>query len=204
VVREMAVPLRGHLVRQWLIRRAVGPRRLTARHVDAVLALAAGSRASGRVELPGGAIVRRRYGWLDVDRQQVVSARPWVMRKLAVGDEVRVPDGWKIAASTMRSPAEAPIPIDLWSAACDATAISGSFRVRPARRGERVRPLGLSGSRKLSDLFTDRKVPAPERWGYPVVELSGEVVWIPGVVRTDAFLVAADTRFVVCLSAVRD
>jgi tRNA(Ile)-lysidine synthase len=203
VIRDMAGPLRGHLVRQWLITRAIGPRRLTARHIDSVLALAAGSRASGFVELPGGSVVRRCYGWLDVDVQRAVSGRPWLAQALAVGHEVRVPGGWRLAASAMRLAAESPMPHDLWSAACDATAIAGPFTVRRPRRGERVRPFGLGGSRKLSDLFTDRKVPAPERWRYPVVELGGEVVWIPGVVRTDAFLLSADTGRVVCLSASR-
>jgi tRNA(Ile)-lysidine synthase len=201
-MREMG-PLRGHLVRQWLITRQIGPRGLTARHIDAVLALAAGSRASGCVELPGGPVVRRRYGWLDVDVQRVVSARPWAARELAVGHEVRVPGGWKLAASAMRPATEWPMPRDLWSAACDATAVAGPFTVRRPRRGERVRPFGLGGSRKLSDLFTDRKVPAPERWRYPLVELGGVVVWIPGLVRTDSFLLDAGSRFVVRLTAAR-
>jgi tRNA(Ile)-lysidine synthase len=204
VIRDVAGPLRGHLVRHWLAMWQIGPRRLTARHIDAVLALAAGSRASGRVELPGGPIIRRRYGWLDVEVQRVVPARPWAARELAIGREVRVPGGWKLAASAMQPATGSPVPHDLWTAACDATAIAGPFTVRRPRRGERVRPFGLGGSRKLSDLFTDRKVPAPERWRYPLVESGGVVVWIPGLVRTDAFLLDAGTRFVVRLTAARE
>ena len=59
--------------------------------------------------------------------------------------------------------------------------------VRAWREGDRMRPQGLGGTKTLQDLFTDRKVPRALRQNLPVVEASGEVVWVAGV--------AADERF---------
>jgi len=202
-VLQLAVPLRGHLVRHWLLSRGVQARGLAGRHVESVLALAAGSRAGGSVTLPRGWRVRRRYGLLDVEQRPDRSQRGWAPRVLAPGQRVKLPGGWSLAASAVREVRRTALPRDLWSAACDAAAVAMPFRVRPARRGERVRPLGLGGTRKLSDLFTDRKVPASERWAYPIFEVAGRIVWVPGVVRSEVGRLNAKTERVVRLTARR-
>lgn len=47
--------------------------------------------------------------------------------------------------------------------------------------GDRFRPLGAPGSRKLQDWFTDRRIPPAVRHRLPIVcTLQGEVVWTPG------------------------
>jgi tRNA(Ile)-lysidine synthase len=73
--------------------------------------------------------------------------------------------------------------------------------VRFPRRGERVRPLGLGGSRKLSDVFIDRKVPVEDRATYPVVDCRGEILWVPGIVRAEHGRVGPTTRRVLVLRA---
>jgi tRNA(Ile)-lysidine synthase len=57
--------------------------------------------------------------------------------------------------------------------------------VRSWRDGDRMRPAGLSGSKSLQDLFTDRKVPRELRHALPVVEANGEILWVAGVAAAD-------------------
>ena len=57
---------------------------------------------------------------------------------------------------------------------------AGALRARAWRAGDRMKPIGLSGSKKLQDIFTDAKVPKSERARLPVVECGGEIVWVPG------------------------
>ncbi len=52
--------------------------------------------------------------------------------------------------------------------------------VRGFKPGDRIRPLGMKGSRKLQDIFTDQKVPRAQRSSTPVVCCRGEIIWIPG------------------------
>jgi tRNA(Ile)-lysidine synthase len=54
------------------------------------------------------------------------------------------------------------------------------IEVRRVKPGDRIRPHGMQGSRKLQDLFTDQKIPRARRQGVPVVVCRGEIIWIPG------------------------
>ena len=65
----------------------------------------------------------------------------------------------------------------------------GKYVVRSWRRGDRIRPLGGTGSRAVSELFKDAQVAAGARFGWPVVvaeEDDATVVWVPGICRSDA------------------
>ncbi|MRR13251.1 hypothetical protein EG835_12530 [bacterium] len=68
------------------------------------------------------------------------------------------------------------------------------------RDGDRMRPLGMEGSRKLSDLLIDAKVPRDERHVVPVVRLGGTVVWLAGVRMAEECKVTPDTTSAVRLT----
>ena len=40
--------------------------------------------------------------------------------------------------------------------------------------------VGMDGTKKLQDIFTDAKVPRDQRARIPVVECRGQIVWLPG------------------------
>lgn len=54
------------------------------------------------------------------------------------------------------------------------------IEARSCQPGDRMRPLGGKGSRKLQDIFTDRKIPREQRSRMPVVVCRGEIIWLPG------------------------
>jgi tRNA(Ile)-lysidine synthase len=83
--------------------------------------------------------------------------------------------------------------------AFDADALGPRLDVRPWQAGDRVRPLGLGGSRTLQDLFTDRKVPRERRAGIPVVVAGDEIAWVPGVATGERFAATPATRHRVAL-----
>jgi tRNA(Ile)-lysidine synthase len=56
------------------------------------------------------------------------------------------------------------------------------WQVRAWRPGDRIRPVGLGGTKKLKQLFQERHVPLDERAVYPVIEAAdGELLWVPGL-----------------------
>lgn len=62
-----------------------------------------------------------------------------------------------------------------------AAAVGGRDLVfRSWRAGDRMKPLGMAGSKKLSDIFTDLKVPRAERNARIVVECGGEIAALAG------------------------
>ncbi|MEM1116740.1 MAG: tRNA lysidine(34) synthetase TilS [Bacteroidota bacterium] len=46
--------------------------------------------------------------------------------------------------------------------------------------GDRIRPVGMKGSKRVSDLLRERDVPASVRRRVPVVEADGDVLWVVG------------------------
>ena len=53
--------------------------------------------------------------------------------------------------------------------------------VRFRRPGDRIRPFGMDGSRKLQDYLTDRGIEAPWRDEIPLLCRDNEVIWVAGV-----------------------
>lgn len=59
--------------------------------------------------------------------------------------------------------------------------------VRCRRPGDRIRPLGSRGERKLKELLIDRKVPRELRSDLPLLVVGGRIVWVPGVTIDEEF-----------------
>jgi tRNA(Ile)-lysidine synthase len=61
---------------------------------------------------------------------------------------------------------------------CDPAVVGSVLQVRSRRPGDRLRPLGLDGTKKLQDLFVDRKVPRGERDAVPIVCGERGIIWV--------------------------
>lgn len=93
----------------------------------------------------------------------------------------------------------APIPAGPDVALLDADRLSGPLVVDSPRDGDRMRPLGMDGTKKVGDLMTDEKVPERLRPGTPVVRDAERVVWVAGVRPSEDTKVTAATRRAVML-----
>jgi len=82
---------------------------------------------------------------------------------------------------------------DAFSVVIDAGCVRGELAIDSARGGDRMRPLGMSGTRKLSDLLIDAKVPRRMRRATPVVRDGDRVVWLAGVRMSEEFRVTPAT-----------
>jgi tRNA(Ile)-lysidine synthase len=105
---------------------------------------------------------------------------------------------WEVRAELSSGVPRAGSP-DL--AVVDPAALGGALEVRSWREGDRMRPLGLGGTKSLQDLFTDRKVPRSLRHALPVVTSDGRIVWIAGVAVSEEFAAEAGAPEAAILSA---
>jgi tRNA(Ile)-lysidine synthase len=72
--------------------------------------------------------------------------------------------------------------------------------VRNRRPGDRFRPLGLDGRKKLQDYFVDKKVPRDARDQVPiVVDDADRIVWVAGHGIADEFRVTDPAQAVLIL-----
>lgn len=65
----------------------------------------------------------------------------------------------------------------------DADALSGEhqWELRRWREGDRLAPYGMRGTRLVSDIFTDAKMPEAVRRQQPVLAVDGVILWLPGI-----------------------
>ncbi len=66
--------------------------------------------------------------------------------------------------------------------------------IRNRRAGDRIRPLGCSGHRKLKDLLIDRRVPRHQRDRLPLLVADGHIAWVPGVTLGHRFRIREGER----------
>jgi tRNA(Ile)-lysidine synthase len=72
--------------------------------------------------------------------------------------------------------------------------------VRNRRPGDRFRPIGLDGQKKLQDFFVDRKIARGTRDGIPlVVDDTDRIVWVAGYGIDEAFRVTDAAQEVIIL-----
>jgi tRNA(Ile)-lysidine synthase len=187
--------LARRIIRMWLAWQ--GGRRPNARHVEAVLALAAAG-APGSVPVPGPARVVREGRTLV--RRPGREARSESFRlAIAPGMGVEHPARlWRLALGAVRArgPEEVRAP-DAAHALFDADVLSVTgLVVRPPQPGDRVRLLG-GGRRKVQDVLVDAKVPRESRGTVPLLVAEGEVLWVAGVLRGAGAALGPSTRRVV-------
>lgn len=76
----------------------------------------------------------------------------------------------------------------------DADRLGFPLTLRAWRPGDALRPLGLGGAKKVSDLLTDRKVPPQDRARQLVLVSDDAVVWVVGHRLDEAFGVGPTTE----------
>ena len=149
----------------------------------------------GTVDLGGGLVAICESGLIRF-RAAAVDAAP-APAALNLPGRVRV-GGWEVRAELHPGPVT-PAGPDL--ATLDAAALRGPIEVRTWREGDRIRPLGMTGTKTLGDLFADRGVPRSVRPTLPVVTVGGEIAWVAGVAVSEPFRLDPDAERVAVLTA---
>jgi tRNA(Ile)-lysidine synthase len=197
-LRELPVALRRLVLRRLVEQAAGAAVPLRAAQVRAIERLV---ERGGTAALDVGAGVRvvSEYGILRFQRG--IDGHEREPASLPVPGRCRFGD-WEVVCDlegSDESPPSASAARD--EAVLDAAKLAQELTVRTWHDGDRMRPLGLGGSKSLQDLFTDRKVPRSLRHDLPVVESGGEIAWVAGVEISDLFKVTAETARIARLRA---
>ena len=107
---------------------------------------------------------------------------------------------WERRAS--KAEREGEVSHNPWIAYLDSRKVVFPLLLRPARFGDRLKPLGMGGhTKKIKEVFQDYRVDPGVRWTTPVLEIQGEIVWVIGLKRAEAFKVLPDTQAVLEIHA---
>lgn len=166
---------------------------MASAHVEAFSALVKGARPNASQTLPSGLKSQRIY-----DRIVITGERP---KKSAIFETaVKVPGRTVIEgigefeATLVKPPARFTADKKVAWFDYEALKRSGPLVARHFKPGDRIRPFGMEGTRKLKDIFIDQKVPVEARKRTPVVTSGNLVVWVAGRRHSAEFRVGKKTR----------
>ena len=160
------------------------------KQADILRTLALATAQTGtRIELDGGDSAWINATTLMIGRypEQTEYEVPFCM-----DDETITPYG----TLTTRRATQWRKPENLDEAFLDRSKLPEGLVVRNRRDADRIFPLGAPGERKLSDVFTDRKIPIEER-EIPLVCKENEVYYAVGVAVSERAKVTPETREII-------
>jgi len=152
-----------------------------------------------RLSLPGGLVAIVGADHLQIQRDETTPAKRIDEKLLRIPGKTRA-GVWTIESKLGTGRATGKDPL---KATLDAAAVRGGLVVRSRKPGDRLRPLGLRGQKKLQDILVDAKVPREERDSVPIIADDAGIVWIVGCCIADRARVTAKTKQVVRLRAYR-
>ena len=177
VLAQASPALAGRLVRAALQAVRGDLRRIEATHVAAILSLATGIRPQGEAHLPG-AWVARRYELMWF-RQAPPVTRPVPTVTIAEPGLYPLGDGRTLSVQLHdRERGEGALAAEF-----SLDLVGFPLQLRGPLPGDRLQPGGMTGSRKLQDLFVDHKVTAEARDAAVLVCAGGRLLWVAGIRR---------------------
>ena len=143
----------------------------------------------------------RQYDRLRID-DRAPAGRANFSTPLAFEGTTEIAEAGLAFEASLVGGGEVAMPLDHSSALFDIQAIAtDGLTARNFKPGDRIRPLGVAGTRKVKDVFIDRKLPPRLRSRFPVVAMGAQIVWLPGILRGDGALVSTASETVLQIRA---
>ncbi|NLN42380.1 MAG: tRNA lysidine(34) synthetase TilS [Clostridiales bacterium] len=168
-------------------------------HIEGVLNLALNSNVGSILNLPNDIMARKDYDYLVLSLGKTTKGKDFVpvpdfLYELPIPGKVLIPElGVEISAqleekSTVLNKGNKCIYID-------AEAVQGDkLYVRNRRNGDRFKPLGMKGTKKLKDFFIDNKISRYKRDSIPLVVDRYNIIWVVGHQISQDYRVTKDTN----------
>jgi tRNA(Ile)-lysidine synthase len=153
----------------------VRPSSLSALHIDSIMMLIKSPHPSGRLDFPEGLHINRSYQLCEFHftQREVEHYR----FELGSPGSIQLPEGSIITLEYMDT-AEDMDGLD--KCLLNPSKVEFPIIVRTRINGDRIHPKGMSGTKKIKDIFIDSKIPLKDRSSWPIVtDGTGSILWIP-------------------------
>lgn len=201
-LRRQPSAIRPELLRRWLKAARIPHRALSSKHYERIDALLQAPK--GTLSLPGEVLACRWRGIFMLCSRLLAGANEFQCELKVPGVTVIPLLGGSIETVLMDA-GEDIVPQqgvahDPLVEFVDFEKLRMPLSVRLYRAGDRMRPLGGPGRKKLQDIFTDLQVPRWKRRRIPLVVMAGKPIWIVGHRLSDDVKLTGNTEKVLRLT----
>lgn len=157
--------------------------KLSVKHINEIIAILKSGQTSKTLNLPMGISARIEYGGLFFTATE--KNPPGFDYVLKPGEEIYVLQGGfsVIIKDEEKAEKDSKNKIYFYTEKEDC-----EFRIRSRKNADMFMPVGMSGRKKLSDLFSDMKIPKDMRDNIPLLICDKEIVWVACIRRDRRFL----------------
>lgn len=187
VLRQMLLAVRGTLLG------------ITHRHMEDLQRFAAEGRSGHRVSLLAGVSVRKEFNWLIIEAVSENNGSLNYSYSLNVPGEVFLPEiGAKFELKIVRSD-DLGKEYNIQGQVIDRRSLGETLQLRNWRPGDSFWAAGSQKAKKLKELFREKRIPASQRRLWPVLECSGEILWVRGFSPAKTAVASAESQDTVIL-----
>jgi tRNA(Ile)-lysidine synthase len=203
----IALPL---ALKRRLVRKAIQSikgnlRRISFFHIQKVILLFDKSQKGKKIDLPDCVEVLCSGDCVEIKRiQQPDSsissdkgsvASDW-MKPLSIPGETQIGESGLILKTEIIDPSGTGVVTEQASQAfLDFDKTGGDLIIRFFQAGDRLRPLGMKGTKKVKSLFIDEKVPQEIRSRIPILTTGdNDIIWVYGMRIADIYRVTSATN----------
>jgi tRNA(Ile)-lysidine synthase len=158
------------------------PRGLEYEHVTKVLSLGIDGRSGAILELPACIKVLKEMDgllfysgalvWPEIKERTIEIPGESILEDIGARISCRIVDNTTLD------------PKDPWSIALDYDSLVGPIWIRNRKPGDKI--LVKSTYKKLKEIYNILRVPSRVRETRPLVVVNGQIVWIPGIIKSGA------------------
>jgi tRNA(Ile)-lysidine synthase len=203
-VTELPLALKRRLVRKGIQSVKGDLRKITSFHIQEVLRLFDKAEKGKRIDLPGNLQISCLGDRVEFKRIQDSSSsiltdeengKSGWMKPLNIPGETPVEKAGLTLKAEIIDPVEAGFPVDQANQAfLDFEKTGGNIMVRFFQAGDRLKPLGMKGTKKLKSLFIDEKVPQGIRSTVPILTTGdNDIIWVYGTRIAHPYRVTSNT-----------
>ena len=148
---------------------------LSDKHINLILELINSSKANSYINLPNEVLARKNYNYFEIVKEvDEISNYDIEFDKM-----VDLPNSHKIELIDNTD--------DNSNNICrlDSSEVTLPLIVRTRKMGDKISVKGLNGTKKVKDIFIDKKISLKDRDMWPIViDSKGNIVWIPGIKKS--------------------
>ncbi|MEG1500739.1 MAG: tRNA lysidine(34) synthetase TilS, partial [Clostridiales bacterium] len=144
-------------------------------HTESVLALKEGAKTN----LPQGLWACRRQGDILFSREDLLPGKSDLIIYPRLGGPYEMGDWpWQYELKIVQVDPDQQFALDEFAFLLPLEAL-GHLSCRNRKSGDKILVFGMKGSKKVKDLFIDKKIPVFARITWPVLLFDENIVWIP-------------------------
>lgn len=151
---------------------------MSKRHSDSLCNMIDSERPNSQLALPHAVAAVREYDSLMLMPTVAVGTEAGYELLITAPGFYQLPSGGTL---TVTSADSVDFPTDPGTACFDLAMLPFPWLVRTFRPGDRMTPFGMSGRKKIKDIFIDRKVPLSGRSRVPLLFCGTDLIWLAGI-----------------------